>query len=72
MSDLVVAVLQLACSSSRNSPTKPLAVRPGALGGGVFNQALSNQLAHTHQVSISDLHTNNRTKEILKISLKSF
>lgn len=62
MSDLVVAVLQLTCSSSRNSPAKPLAVRPGALGGGIFKQAFSNQLPHTNQVSISDLHRRNNMK----------
>ena len=56
MSDLVVAVLQLACSSSRNSPAKPLAARPGAFGGGIFKQAFCNQLPHTNQVTISKLH----------------
>lgn len=56
MSDLVVAVLQLTRSSSRNSPAKPLGVGPGAPGGGVLSQAFSNQLPHDHQVSISDLH----------------
>ena len=58
MSDLVVAVLQLTCSSSRNTPAKPLAVRPGAPGGGIFSQAFSNQLPHTNQVPISYLHKN--------------
>lgn len=62
MSDLVVAVLQLTCSSSRNSPAKSLAVGPGALSGGVFSQALSYQLPHTDQVSISDLHRTNITQ----------
>lgn len=55
MSDLVVAVLQLPCCSSRNSPAEPLAVRPGAFGGGIFKQAFSNQPPHTNQVPISDL-----------------
>lgn len=64
MSDLVVAVLQLTCSSSRNSPAKPLGVGPGAFGGGIFSQAFSNQLPHTNQVSFSDLHRRNmRTEE---------
>lgn len=55
MSDLVVAVFQLTCSSSRNNPAEPLAVGPGALGGGIFSQAFTNQLPHTNQVPIPDL-----------------
>lgn len=55
MTDFVVAVLQLSCSSSRNSPAKPVAVRPGALGGSIFSQTFSNQLSHTNQVPVSDL-----------------
>lgn len=42
MSDLVVAVLQLTSSSSRNSPAKSLAVWLGALRGGIFSQAFSS------------------------------
>lgn len=56
MSDFVVAVLQVTCSSSRNNPAKPAAVWPGALGGGIFSQAFPNQLPHTNQVTISNLH----------------
>lgn len=62
MSDLIVAVLQLPCRSSRNSPAEPLAVGPGAFGGGIFKQAFSNQLPHTNQVPISDLYRRNKMK----------
>lgn len=55
MSDFVVAVLQVTCSSSRNNPAKPAAVWPRALGGGIFSQAFPNQLPHTNQVTISNL-----------------
>lgn len=60
MSDLVVAVLQVTCRSSRNDPAKPPAVWPGALGGGILSQAFPHQLPHTNQVSISDLHRRQR------------
>lgn len=56
VSDFVVAVLQVTCSSSWNNPAKPAAVWPGALGGGIFSQAFPNQLPHTNQVTISNLH----------------
>lgn len=55
MSDLVVAVLQLTSSSPRNSPAKSLAVRSGALGGGIVSKAFPDQLPHTNQVPISDI-----------------
>lgn len=55
MSDFVVAVLQVTCSSSRNNPAKPPAVWPGAFGGGIFSQAFPNQLPHANQVTISNL-----------------
>lgn len=57
MSDLVVAVLQLARGSSRDVPAESLAVRPGAFGIGVFSQAFPDQLSNAHQVSVSHLHT---------------
>lgn len=57
MSDLVVAVLQLARGSSRDGPAESLAVRSGAFGVGVFSQAFPDQLSNTHQVSVSHLHT---------------
>ena len=63
MSDLVVAMLQLTGSSTRDGPAKSLAVRFGALGGGVFSQTFSNQLPQTNQVTISDLQRRNTHKK---------
>lgn len=68
MSDLVVAVLQLTCGSSWNSPAKPLAVRPGTFGGGIFSQAFSNQLPHTNQVPISNLHRRNNMRGVVVVN----
>lgn len=56
MSDLVVAVLQLARCSSWDDPAEPLAVWSGALGVGVFDQAFPDQLSNAQQVSISHLN----------------
>lgn len=55
MRDLVVALLQLSCRSSRDDPAQPLAVGLPALGSRVLHQALGDELPHTHQVPAFNL-----------------
>lgn len=55
MSDLVEAVLQLSSCSARDDPAQPLAVGLRALGGGIFNQALGDELPCTKQIPIFNL-----------------
>lgn len=62
MSNLVVAVLQLTSSSSRDRPAEPLVVGSGALGGGVFRQAFPHQLSHAHQVTVFYLRKAEKSK----------
>lgn len=69
MSDLVVAVLQLSCCSSRDDPAQSLAVGFPALGSGIFDQALGHKLPHAHQIPIFNLED---TKTNIKMVTRTF